>query len=502
MIKSFFGLSVLFFLAASLFFLPSSCKKDEVFSGADAKLSYSIDTLVFDTTFTGLGSVTKRIKIYNHEDEKVSIDRIFVENYIDNFKINVDGQFVDLAENIEIYPGDSIFIFLEATINTNASLPFILEDDLIIETNGKIDKIHLVAWGQDAHYWYKETADTFFTQDGDTLLLSQIRVDEDRTIDSDLPHVIYSNIVVRNGATLTINPGARLHLYHRVNIIVHDGGKLVVNGNGFEDQRVIITGHRIDADYKHRAGQWGILQICQDAGPCSIKNAEIRNGTIGCYLGGPFVGEAFDATPTPELVIENSIITNMSDYGVLAQSAKASITNSELSDCGELLFFAYIGGDYTLKHNTLGNYFSGRNSISMALTNHLTDELNAEFHYKDLNFLMENSILYGSFQSELAFSKSNQSSFDVQFRNSLLKAKSKDDLDIDDEVVFQNCLFNENPLFLKTYENRQSNYRLDSLSAAINEANPTISTEFPLDLDGQSRLNDGEPDLGAYEYVD
>ena len=138
----------------------------------------------------------------------------------------------------------------------------------------------------------------------------------------------------------------------------------------------------------------------------------------------------------------------------------------------------------------------------MALTNHLTDELNAEFHYKDLNFLMENSILYGSYQSELAFSKSEESSFDVQFRNSLLKAKSKDDLDIDDEAVFQNCIFNENPLFLKTYEDRQSNYRLDTTSAARDIANPTISSGFPLDLDGQSRLIDGEPDVGAYEFVD
>lgn len=490
-------------LTLALFLSVGSCKKDNYATSSNLNISVSTDTIMFDTVFTSVGSITKRVKVRNHENEKVTLNTVFIENNPNIYKINVDGVFQDVVNDVEIYPNDSIFIFIEATIDPdNQSNPFIIEDRLVIQANETEKDVHLIAWGQNAHYYYKETADTFFNADGDTLLLSHVRFDEDTTLTDDLPHVFYSNIVVRNNATLTISAGTRIHLNHNASIFVHDGGSLHINGSGYDEDRVIIAGSRLDDDYVHRPGQWGVIRICQDAGESWIKNAEIRNGTIGCYLGGPFIAEVFDVALSPKLTVENSIITNMNQYGLLLQAGETKVENSEISDCGEIAVFNYIGGKCDISHTTIANHFSGRGTVSMALTNHVTDDVNEVYYQKPLEFSMVNSILYGSYQTELVLNEKEGEIFDVNFNTCLIRAQEGQDLDLEDTDVFTNCIFNEDPKFIRTYENRVSNYELDTLSAAQNQANATFSNLLPTDLTGNSRLLDAQPDLGAYERVD
>ena len=491
-------------LTFSLILSVGSCKKENYVSSGSVNFSVSTDTVMFDTVFTSIGSITKRVKVRNHEGEKIKLNTVFVENNPgQTFKINVDGVFKPIVNDIEIYPNDSIFIFIEATINPNSDAnPFIIEDDLVVVANDTEKRVHLVAWGQNAHYYYKETADTFFNQDGDTLLLSHIRFDNDTTLTNDLPHVFYSNIVVRNNATLTVSEGARIHMYHNTSVFVHDGGSLHINGSGYDENRVIIAGSRLDDDYVNRPGQWGVIRICQDAGESWIKNAEIKNGTIGCYLGGPFIANVFDVSLTPKLTVENSIITNMNQYGLLLQAGETKVSNSEISDCGEIAVFNYIGGKCDILHSTIANYFSGRSTVSMALTNHVTDDLNKIYFQKPLEFSMQNSILYGSYQTELVLNSKDGVPFDVNFNTCLIRAEEGKDLDLTDTDIFTDCIFNEDPLFVRKYESRTSDYQLDTLSAAQNVANPTFSGQVPTDLNGLSRSADGLPDLGAYERVD
>jgi hypothetical protein len=53
----------------------SSCKKD-TFLMNGGTLSFSTDTLKFDTVFTSLGSVTRSFKIYNTNNKRVKINQI------------------------------------------------------------------------------------------------------------------------------------------------------------------------------------------------------------------------------------------------------------------------------------------------------------------------------------------------------------------------------------------------------------------------------------------
>ncbi|MCT4665239.1 MAG: hypothetical protein N4A45_08420 [Flavobacteriales bacterium] len=503
MIKKSIILFILSFLALGMSnLLVVSCEKDDIFTGSQVDFSFSTDTLIFDTVFTSVGSVTRRVKIRNHEDEMVKISNIYInktEISSTQWKVNIDGNPTTNIKDLEIFPNDSIFVFVETTINPNANKdPFISEADLVVEVNESKKKIHLVAWGQNARFYNYNAIDSFYNNKGDTFILRHFRVDTDTTLTADLPHVFYRSIVVRNNATLTIAKGARVHMHTSTNIIVHQGGKLKIEGEGFNEDRVIITSTRTDAEYKNRPGRWGLIRICQDAGKSSIKNAEIKNGTIGCYLGSGYIGEKFNSALTPELSIENSIIRNHTNHGLILQSGKANIDNSEISDCGETLIFAYIGGMYKMNHLTLANYFSGRNASSVVLTNHSTDEDNEIFEEKALDFSMKNSIVYGSYTNELITDKKDGVGWDYVFENNLIRFDN-DKIDTSNTAHFVNNIFNEDPKFIERYDDFLSNYRLDSLSEAQNKANINFSNNLPIDLDGNNRLQDGKPDLGAYE---
>jgi hypothetical protein len=481
----------------------SSCRKDNFENSSSAKLRFSTDTVVFDTIFTTVGSITKRLVVHNDYDDKLNVSNIRIAGDAPGvYKMNVDGEFGNDQSNIEIRGKDSIYIFLEALIDpSNANDPFVLEDFVVFNTNGNVQEVNLQAWGQNAHYYYKNNADTFLRSDGDTALLSHYLIDEDTQWSNDKPHLLFNTVIVRDGATLTIQEGARVYLRSKVNLIVHDGGKLKIEGNPGEDNRVLITGDRLDDYYKDLPGHWGRIWLCQDAGESSISNADIRNGTSGIYLGGPYIAEAFNTGLTPKLTIDQTVVTNMLRHGLLFQSAEANVDNSEISDCGEMNLFAYIGGDYTFRHCTFANYFGGRKSPALVLTNYVTDEqLDIDFH-RDLSVEVHNSIIYGGFQSELALDDDEVNQFDYSFNYCLMRM-DEDDFDLDDASIYNSCLFNEAPSFIKKYESRRSDYQLDTLSSAQNIADPTISVLLQNDLLNNVRWLDDGPDMGAYERID
>ena len=50
----------------------SSCVREDEFAHGDyVRLKFSSDTITFDTVFTTVGSVTKKLMVYNTEDEPV-----------------------------------------------------------------------------------------------------------------------------------------------------------------------------------------------------------------------------------------------------------------------------------------------------------------------------------------------------------------------------------------------------------------------------------------------
>ena len=75
----------IFSVSVIVFFLFFSCKKDNTPSGAIENLTFSEDTIFFDTLFAELPNVTKVFKVYNSSNDDILIDKIFwlVETTVD-----------------------------------------------------------------------------------------------------------------------------------------------------------------------------------------------------------------------------------------------------------------------------------------------------------------------------------------------------------------------------------------------------------------------------------
>ena len=151
-----------YFLPLCVFstFLLSSCKKDVLNTDSNAKLTFSTDTLLFDTVFTKLGSgnnprsVNKRFVVRNPYNETIKTSIYLAGGNASPFRINIDGVPTTAINDIEIMPKDSIYILAEVTIDPlNSNNPLIVKDSIVFMTNGNMQDIKLVAWGQDAYYF-------------------------------------------------------------------------------------------------------------------------------------------------------------------------------------------------------------------------------------------------------------------------------------------------------------------------------------------------------------
>tara|TARA_B110000967_G_scaffold113950_2_gene116603 strand:- start:13080 stop:14426 length:1347 start_codon:yes stop_codon:yes gene_type:complete len=447
--------------------------------------------------FTTVGSITKRIKVYNDLDEDVRIDEIqLAKSGNSPYRLNIDGEQKDYANDVILRSKDSLHIFVEATIDPNDNNePLIRTDSIIFSTNGKSQDIDLVAWGQDAHFYYNNSFFVFENEDpeveNDSLFFYSIT--ESSTWNSDKPHVIYGNVIVHEGGSLTILAGSNVYLHHSANIIVLEESSLKILGA--IENPVLIASDRLDEYYRDLPGQWGRIWLAGGSLDNQIKNATIKNGTIGLHVDT--LASAFE----PTLRLENTIIANNSSYGILAYSSNIEAFNCQISDNGTHDLYLFAGGSYRFSHCTFANYNSSHQAPSIRMSNFYEDVNGNEILRPMERADFENCIVYGRIQSELGIEETEETLFNYKFNNCLLKLKESD-FDISNSSHFISNNYNENPDFVQEMDAYEYNYRLDSLSPALHSAAGNIALQFPYDLLGNSRLSDEGADIGAYERIE
>ena len=139
---------------------------------------------------------------------------------------------------MEILGGDSIFIFVEATLDqNNTSNPLIFEDHIVLTTNGNVQEVLLLAWGQDAHFFpnpdrpiqYINGLPPFsyiaggYDQNGNQIC-------ETVHWTNDKPYVIYGYGVVDSCCKLIIDPGVRVYFHGGGGLWVYKYGNIEANG--------------------------------------------------------------------------------------------------------------------------------------------------------------------------------------------------------------------------------------------------------------------------------
>lgn len=479
----------------------SSCRYEEELFSTTGQLNFSTDTVTFDTIFTTIGSVTKQFKIRNKNLKDVELSSAYLENGLGSvYRLNIDGQSASRFENIRVPAQDSLYVFVEVTLEVNGSnLPMVVEDAIIFNANGVTSRVVLEAFGQDVY------------------LIDSVNYSEPTTLLTDKPYLILEQMRVDTPAVLTIPAGAKLHFHGGANLLVL--GRIEVYGTA--NNPVIFEGDRFDRGYDRSMGRWGTIFIYPWSRGNTINYAIIKNPTIGIRLGA-----ASGLSTFPELTIGNTIITNSSNANIAAFGADLTAYNCVFSDSKFFNLFLSMGGNYNFYHCTVSNlggfrvnaglferYERNSDGAALYLSNSGRyfepageNTFREVFVFKNLeqaNF--HNSIIWGSSKQEILFGDSPDVNFNYFFENCLLRqpedtvAKYRKDWFIDN-------VLNEYPKFVNdSLTNGALNYRLETLSPATNKASFNIIDANPYlrqDFDGNNRLSDGKPDIGAYERIE
>ena len=469
--------------------LSQGCKRENPINpDSSLKLSFSADTVLFDTVFTSLGSTTHQLKIYNRNDNDLNISSIrLLGGDSSPYRINLDGE-----NGIEFYDkvipaNDSLFSFLRVTINPNdLNTPFVVEDELEFITNGNTQTIKLLAWGQNANYI---VADRVVTLGGVKYPYHIVADSLQTTVwTKERPYVIYGWALINSWGTLRIEEGTRIYCHQGGGIFSWSDGQLIIAGTA--DEPVIVQGDRLEPYYQNTPGQWEqILMMDGRAGADHrISHAIIRNGTIGLNC------QSSMKVTECAMRVDNTIIENQSGYGMFSILYPVEAKNFVIANCGVANVWAF-GGDYRFVHGTIANYWEANehnSNIAMELHNYATDGTTNEDFYYPFHMEMDNCIVYGTQKDELKTGFGPDADSTFLFDHCLIKSEKFNG----DMAGFSHCLFNMEPYFT----NYKNDFHIDSIaSPVIGTGNPLFGNEVPYDLDGISRV--GAPDMGAYQFV-
>jgi hypothetical protein len=486
--------SSLIILFLGLIVLFSCRREDEIFDSASAQLRFSEDSVSFDTVFTTVGTITKSIRVYNPYKERVRISSIRLRGgESSNFRINVDGSPGPIHTNVEIAAEDSMYIFIEATIDPlDSDTLFVINDYIDFTTNGNPQTVILEAWGEDAYYY---TPTSFNRNLPDFTCLTSACSDAKPPVDTvwtkDRPIVIYGFVAIDSLDRLTIEAGTRIYFHQGGGLWVYRGGTLRVMGT--EAEPVIFQGDRREPAYENRPGQWDRIWI-NEGGQNEIHHARIRNGFIGLQ---PEVLPFYDPPYDPSsLVITNTTIENCSGFGMLSSIFNVRAENLVISNSGEYNLVIRSAGNYDFYHCTFANYFSEavRETPSVFIQNSFLTSNNTQV-IGEPQVGMYNSIIYGDLDNEFSTEIINNGSIALDFRSVILQTTQS----TGDTSQFKNIIRNPNDEIFADPLNRD--FTLFENSLARDQGDVNIGNIVPTDIKGNSRTADGMPDLGAYEFT-
>ena len=501
----------LLLLSGILSLTMPGCKPREEQLQTSGGLAFSADTVKFDTVFTTIRTVTKRLWVYNRNPKAVNVDLVSLDNPATSpYTLIINGDLKQTASDLYIRGNDSLLILIRAQLPDNGqnsvAKDFVVQQNLNFSTNGQSQHVLLRSFGQNIY------------------LHDNVQLPCNAVWTNDRPHVLYNSVVVPANCTLTMKPGTRIYAHAGAALIVE--GTLLINsdfdpGTGLTDtvksgnaNIVRFSGDRSgEPQYATAPGQWTGIVLDASSHGNVIRYAQIQNSTFGILLYNPK-----NSSPQPDALIQNSVIryisgngvgfaagasnTGLPGAGVLSLSGRVSLENTLFSDCYEYAVLGYGGGTYSLNYCTIANYpatSAVRSTASLTFTDVSAGD--STQHYP-LSVSLTNSIVWGNATDELAFGSFDRYAATVSVRNNLLKSQlyqaatdapgqpglAKPGLD---------NILNQDPKFLRVNTITSNDYRLAPSSPAL--ASKTALPPFlPRDLLNLPR-NPAAPDLGAYQ---
>ena len=481
----------------------TSCRKDFNTVPSFGDLQFSKDTIFLDTIFSNIGSATYNLKVYNKSNKAITIPSIQFENGISShYRLNIDGISGKNFENIDILANDSMYVFVETTIDFSTVSNPLYTDKILFDNGNNQQDVDLVTLVQDAVFLFPDKnpmtlkIDSLTLNGEPTTIKGRFLNDAELTFTKQKPYVIYGYMAVKNGKTATIEAGAKLYFHDNSGFIVDNGGTL--KSNGTLTEKVIFEGDRLEHSFSEIPGQWGAIWLRAGSKNNELNHTQIKNGTIGVLI------DSINGT-NPTLTIKNSEIYNNSNYGILGRETNILGKNVVIGNAGQVSLAATVGGTYNFTHSTFANYWSNslRQLPTVLINNYFTflNENGQEtIGVRDLHAAnFTNCIIDGSNNIELLFDRAENGIFNHSVKNSLIRFNDfnnnfENNAEMDfSSTNYSGIILNGNADFKNSAKN---DFNIGQNSDAVNNALPSsIST----DILGISR--NPTPDIGAYQHI-
>ena len=432
----------LFFFIFAVVALVTACTDNDSFSTAVGnRLSFSEDTISFDTLFSTVPSATQTFWVHNESSDGIRIQTVRLERGTQSgYRVNVDGTYLDpVGSDFEVRKGDSILVFVEVTSRENHAMePQLLEDNIIFTLqNGQQQRVNLRTYSWDA------------------LKINNLTVSRDTIIDSRVPIILYGEgIQVAEGATLTL---LNTELYF------HDGAGIDVLGQLLATG-CLFRGDRLDRmfdylPYDRISGQWRGISIASSSERNVFTDCEIRN--------------AWDAVvcDSTYLQMTNTIVHNNRGTGLKARNSVVALSYCQLTNTlGDCL--SLEGCEAAVDHCTIAQFypFSADRGAALRFTNTA----------QPLLLLCTNTLVTG-YADDVVMGEASDTTvvYDFRFSNCILRTDSVADADRFERVLW------ETPK--DSVQGKQHFQVIDEDNLYYDFAIDSISPAFTLDIGRQPK---------------
>lgn len=471
--------------------LTVSCDDSDDFTAdAGSVLSFSTDTINFDTVISTIGSATKQMRVFNRNEKGLRIVSARLKHGADSrFRVNIDGEFLRpetdaTVVGLEVAGKDSLFVFAEVTMDARGQdEPFTATDSIIFRLESGVEQhVVLKAVGQDAYMW---RAKEFVA---------------DTTLTAGRPFVVYDSLVVASGVTLTLTEGVKLYFHTDAELRVH--GR--VEATGTLAHPVVFRGDRTDRlfdylPYDNTPSRWGGIRIYPESEGNSFVHTDIHSTSFGLRVDSARLGGE-------RLYMANSVVHNNGGNGLTLLHCKARFVNTQISNAeADCVYLA--GGDVLFAHCTLAQFYPFQTTNGRGAALRFTDN-RLGYDYPMVQAGFYNCIITG-YGADVLYGEWNSEGGEEPnflFMNCLIKTPEPEGGRVSFvDVVFEDDKKEELSVDEKfrLFDTRRFLYdfRLTEVSPARNIGNEQVALEYPLDFDGINRTEDEGPDAGCFEYV-
>ena len=463
-----------------------------------ATLQFSRSEVVFDTLITTVPSSTQTLAVYNRGDKGVRISEVALAGgSASPFRVNIDGQDMSRsAENrvtdFEVRRRDSIIVRIEVTLpNTNNDNPHQVSDDLIFTLeSGVKQRLTLSVVGQDAYFYRQQklTANTTFT--------------------ANRPIVVYGELTVAEGATLTLEAGAQL--------LFHDGAGLKVEGTlkaeGTLEKPVVMRGDRTDhmfdyLPYDRLPSRWEGVVLTTTSTGNQLNYVDLHGGCYGISCEASLLTDV-------KLKLLNSRLHQLGGDGLGVTDCCVEVANSEFSNmlghCVKL-----VGGDAQFIHCTLAQFYPLDSNRGKALYISCFEDdayhalQRAEFINCVVTGYADDVVIVPALDGSAVPSDVANPQINYDFLNCFMATVVPAGDDYANR--FRNIVFDptgrdegSHEKNFKLFDTHNFLYDFTPIATSTirGAADPAYVTAYPLDRMGRSRTADNAPDAGCYEFVE